>query len=81
MSGNERRKSDLRGGNALTRELNDAQRLTLVDMERFGWELKFIRRPMFQKSVAVIFDPDRKNFAVLQEDGSLNEEPGFDIRK
>ncbi|MEO5623792.1 MAG: hypothetical protein ABJB02_00155 [Dokdonella sp.] len=76
----ERRKSDLRAGNALARELNEAQRLTLVDMERFGWELKFIRRPMFQKSVAVIFDPDRKSFAVLEEDGTLNEDPGFDIR-
>ena len=36
---------------------------------------------MFQESVAVIFDPDRKNFAVLQKDGSLNENPGFDIRR
>ena len=62
------------------RQLNEAQRLTLIDMERFGWELKFIRRPMFQQAVAVIFDPDRKNFAVLQEDGKLNEDPGFDIR-
>jgi hypothetical protein len=36
---------------------------------------------MFQSPLAVIFDPARINFAVLQEDGTLNEQPGFDIRK
>jgi len=55
--------------------------MALADLERFGWELKFIRRPMFQQPVPVVFDSSRKHYAVLNLDGSLDENPGFDIRK
>ena len=81
MMEKERRQSELRCASALTRQLNDAQKLTLVDVERFGWELKFIRRPMFLQPLPVVFDPERKHFAVLKEDGTLDESPAFDIRK
>ena len=67
-------------GYVMKRQLNDDQLLTLAKIEGFGWELKFIRRPLFQEAVAVVFDSDRKNFAVLEADGTLNEHPGFDIR-
>jgi hypothetical protein len=66
---------------ALRRELNEAQNLTLASLEAFGWELKFIRRPMFQAPVPVVFDGDRKTYAVLEADGTLNENPGFKIRE
>ena len=66
---------------ALRRELNEAQSLTLASLESFGWELKFVRRPMFQKPVPVVFDGDRKKYAVLEADGTLNENPGFKIRE
>lgn len=65
---------------ALKRLLNDEQRDTLSSLERFGWELKFIRRPLFQQSIAVVFDSDRKRFAILEPDGSLNENPDLVIR-
>jgi len=65
---------------ALVRELNDIQALTLAGLEQFGWELKFVRRPMFQASIPVVFDGDRKKYAVLEPDGTLNENPGFKIR-
>ena len=77
----ERRKSDVRIVTALKRELNADQRMALVELEKFGWELKFIRRPMFQQPVPVVFDSDRRNYAVLQPDGTLDENPGFNIRK
>jgi hypothetical protein len=64
----------------LKRQLNQEQLLTLSSLESFGWELKFIRKPPFGPQVAVIFDPDRKKFAVLEPDGEINENPGFDIR-
>jgi hypothetical protein len=60
--------------------LNEDQRMTLADLERFGWELKVVRRPMFQPSIPVVSDATRKTYAVLEADGTLNEEPGFDIR-
>lgn len=70
----ERKKRELRA------DLNAAQLETLGDLERFGWELKFVRRPMFQPSIPVVFDGDRKTFAILEVDGTLNENPPFDIR-
>lgn len=75
-----RRKTEKELSISLKRELNEIQRLTLSEIERFGWELKFIRRPLFQPSIAVVFDSDRKCFAVLEADGSLNENPGITIR-
>lgn len=77
----ERRKTDAKVPVVLKRELNADQRLALVELEKFGWELKFIRRPMFQQPIPIVFDSDRKNYAVLNSDGTLDENPGFDIRK
>jgi hypothetical protein len=72
------------GGKPVTarmlRDLNEAQRLTLTSLEKFGWELKFVRHPMFMPAVPVVFDPDQKKFAVLESDGSLNEEAALKIR-
>ena len=77
----ERRRVEGRPPQALKRELNEAQKIALAELERFGWELKFIRRPMFEQPIPVVFDSARKHFAVLNADGSLNEKPGFDIRR
>ena len=77
----ERRMTAARAGRELKRELNDEQLMTLNELERFGWELKFVRRPPFQPSIPVVFDADRKQFAVLDPDGTLNENPGFTIRE
>lgn len=81
MAEMERRKGLRELSSVLKRELNEAQRATLQGLEQFGWELKFVRRKPFQPPVAVVFDGDRKHFAVLQADGSLDENPGFDIRQ
>ncbi|WP_159015693.1 hypothetical protein [Cognatiluteimonas profundi] len=77
----ERRLSDEEIKSRLRGLLNDEQRQTLSELERFGWELKFVRRPMFQPSIPVIVDGDRRTYAVLELDGTLNENPGFDIRE
>ena len=76
----ERRKDAEHTKRELRADLNDVQLETLGALERFGWELKFIRRPLFQPSIPVIFDGDRKTFAILEADGKLNEHPPFDIR-
>jgi hypothetical protein len=81
MTERERRRVEGRPSQALKRELNEAQKIALAELERFGWELKFIRRPMFDQPVPVVFDSNREHFAVLNLDGSLNEKPGFDIRR
>ena len=80
MLDQERRRQEKELSLVLKRQLNEEQRLTLSSLEAFGWELKFIRKPQFGAPVAVIFDADRKKFAILEADGSLNENPGFEIR-
>ena len=80
MTTPERRKEPQRSTSEMRKDLNEAQRTTLNDLERFGWQLKFVRRPLFEPSIPVVFDGDRKTFAVLEADGTLNEQPGFDIR-
>lgn len=76
----ERRKGTQIPGAHLLRQLNDAQLLTLRSLEHFGWELKFIRKPLFQQPLPVVFDGARQQFAVIEEDGSLNENPRIKIR-
>jgi hypothetical protein len=61
-------------------DLNAAQLDTLGDLERFGFVLKFVRRPMFQPSIPVVFDTELKTYAILEIDGTLNENPPFVIR-
>ena len=71
------RRSPVRAGSSLLkRELNPEQMHTLHTLERFGWELKFIRREDDGR-MAVLFDPDARRYAVLGVDGELDENPVF----
>jgi hypothetical protein len=76
----ERRKPKTPAAYEMERLLNDEQLVTLRELERYGWELKFVRRPPFQPIIPVVFDPDRSKFSVLEADGSVNDNPGFEIR-
>lgn len=80
MSGNERRSGDKPRASHLRHQLNEDQQLELATLERFGWELKFIRKPPFQASVAVVYDPETRRYAVLREDGSLDDHVPFTVR-
>jgi hypothetical protein len=81
MPDRERRKSEHELISALKRELNDDQRDTLAQLERFGWTLKFVRRPVFQDPVGVIMNPDTHTFAVIEVDGTLNEKAALLFRE
>ena len=80
MVDRERRQDKPAHTTALRAQLNEDQLMTLRDLERFGWELKFVRRPPFQDAVPVVFDADRKTFCVLRSDGTLDDDPGLIIR-
>jgi hypothetical protein len=60
--------------------LNEAQILTLTRMEEYGWELKFIRRPLFQDILPVLFHPDNNQTGVLEDDGTLNMQRDINVR-
>jgi len=61
--------------------LNEAQMAELHKIERFGWELTYIRRPLFQESVIVVSDASGKSIGILEDDGRLNLEPDIDTRE
>lgn len=80
MYGRERRKSPTQAQAALRDGLTPAQSSALDTLEHFQWTLKFVRRPMFQDPIPVVFDRTGQRWAVLEPDGSLNESPGFRLR-
>ena len=80
MSKEERRKDEPKLPSVLKAELNPDQKETLVELEKFGWELRFVRHDPEQRPVPVIFDADREKFAVLDPDGNLDENAFINIR-
>jgi len=55
--------------------LSEVQRIALNSLENFGWELAFIRRPLFVPPVVVVKNSAQAKFAILEEDGSMNLSP------
>lgn len=60
--------------------LTVAQLDALATLEQFHWTLRFVRRPMFHGAIPIVFSPDGGRFVVLEQDGAINEHPGFKIR-
>lgn len=75
MTDRERRQDNRLHSAVLRKHLNEDQQMTLRDLERFGWELRFVRRPPFQDPVPVVVDGDRRSFSVLKPDGTLEDNP------
>ena len=61
-------------------ELNELQHQTLARLEGFGWSVGFVRRPLFQDRVVMLFDPSGQQHAVLKEDGSIDKSIDFQVR-
>ena len=64
----------------LLKYLNTAQIHTYHLMQKFGWDIKFIRRPLFQDPVCVLTDAEKTRLAVIEEDGFLNRQPDIALR-
>lgn len=65
----------------LAEYLSEDQRLTLRQMDSFGWQLAFIRRPLFQESMAIVTNEDASQYGVLERDGSINMRSTLELRK
>jgi hypothetical protein len=52
--------------------LNETQLLALKRIEEFGWELHFIRVPLFEDIVPVVVNHQGEKFGVLEVDGRIN---------
>ena len=67
-------------GDALRAGLTPAQVMTLEALEIFQWKLAFVRRPLFQAPIPVLFDRDHTRHVVIQEDGTLDESQTLVLR-
>lgn len=80
MTDRERRQGRSHSTCLLRTQLNEEQQMTLRELERFGWELRYVRQPLFQDPLGVVVDGDRKAFSVLNPDGSLEDNPRIKLR-
>lgn len=55
--------------------LTPMQLESLDHLKDFGWQLAFVRRPLFEMPTVVLLSPEGKQYATLEEEGSLNLEP------
>lgn len=76
----EKRTTDDQSQSLMLKELTDAQRAAINQLERFGWDLSFVRRPLFKDVIPVLKDPEHDRYAVMEADGSLNEDHHLIIR-
>jgi hypothetical protein len=78
--GVERRKQDSQTHDSLDDILNEAQLVTLNNMEGFGWSLAFVRKPLFQEVVPVLVHADNDKLGTLDKNGKLNVRPDIKLR-
>lgn len=80
MFGRERRRQAEADAANLRAGLNPQQLAALETLEQFQWTLRFVRRPLFDAPIPVVVDRTGKRHALLEPDGSLNEDLGFELR-
>lgn len=76
----ERRRGSVSNPIQLREQLNESQLRMLRELESFGWELRFVRRPPFVQPIPVIFAGEDA-YITLRFDGSLDEQAAFDVRE
>lgn len=76
----ERRSSRESSPQVLENCLSELQRLTLHQLEGFGWKLAFIRRPLFKAPIAVVVNCENQQYGLLEDDGSVNTQHNIQIR-
>ena len=64
---------------SLREDLTDDQRAMLAELDRYGRDLRFLRSPLSQPSIAFLYDAGKGRHVVLEEDGSSNEAHGHPI--
>ena len=61
--------------------LNDEQKEVVSRYETFEWFLIFVRRPSAQMTIPFLKNGDTGRFAILESDGSLNQDHAQIIRQ
>jgi hypothetical protein len=78
----ERRKAQVNGApDRSLSGLTASQRGALASLRNLGWELTFVRHPLFQPPAVVIRDAEGRRFAILEPDGTITEQHGLKFRQ
>jgi len=77
----EKRKGDKPVPDDVKNYLNNAQLAELHKIEGFGWNIKYLRHPLFQDPVVFVSSADGKSIGILEDDGRLNLEFDHETRE
>ncbi len=61
--------------------INPDQLMMLRQIENFGWQVAFVRRPCFNENIVVVSSTETEKFGVLEDTGELNLQAEIKIRK
>lgn len=67
----EKRKGNSSIPDNLKEIMSEAQVKALSGIGYSGWELRFLRRPLFQEPEIVLHNPDNGRIGILDRDGSI----------
>lgn len=77
----EKRESDITNPANLKEILNEAQRQALPGIEYLGWELRFLRKPLFQAPVLVVHNSNDGRIGIMDEDGRVRIQANIKVRE
>lgn len=77
----EKRKGSIPIPDNLKELLNAAQLQALSGMKYSGWELRYLRRPLFQEPVLVVQNPNDGRIGILDKDGSIRIQTNIEVRE
>ena len=60
--------------------LNRKQLNALIESQHFGWRLKFIRSPLFQYPVPVLYNAEIDKVGILDPDGHMKFDVKLELR-
>ncbi len=75
---NEKRKGRAAIPDHFKKLLNEEQKVSLRQLEKFGWEVRFVRMPLFQPLIIALYHSSNDKFGILDEKGNLDTE--FDLK-
>lgn len=77
----EKRKGNIPIPENLKEVLNEAQWQALSGIKYTGWELRFLRRPLFQEPVLFIQNTNNGRIGILDKDGSVKIQSNIKVRE
>ena len=77
----EKRKGNIPIPENLKEFLNEAQWQALSGIGYTGWELRFLRRPLFQEPVPVVYNTKDGTIGVLDKEGSVILQADIKVRE